>query len=173
MIKLKEKIEKNSKNKEIAESPPCKETLTKEEIQTGFNANLDYFGRGYSAYLYFLLIIAITTTTWLLDIGGNGSNNAIIRLFQPYGLNGPYLTLILWVVFFIGLDLINIQYRDRYNKLLGLYYAKTGPIIIEKEAYAIKILKHPLKIAARQIVRVLNIIRYIIKSLQHYIKKLQ
>lgn len=146
---------------------PSEETFMEEELQIGLKANLDYFGRAYSAYLYFLLIITITTTTFLLDISGNGSNNAIIQLFQPYGLNGMYLTMILWVVFFIGLDFINIQYRDRYNKLLDLYYTKTGPIIIKKEAYVLKIVKYPSKVVAIIIIYVSRIVR----SLKRRIKK--
>ena len=146
---------------------PSEETFMEEELQIGLKANLDYFGRAYSAYLYFLLIITITTTTFLLDISGNGSNNAIIQLFQPYGLNGMYLTMILWVVFFIGLDFINIQYRDRYNKLLDLYYTKTGPIIIKKEAYVLKIVKYPSKVVAIIIIYVYRIVR----SLKRRIKK--
>ena len=147
MIRLKEKKGKYSKNKEITESLPSEEIFMEEELQIGLKDNLDYFGRSYSAYLYFLLIITITTTTFLLDIGGNGSSDAIIQLFQ-HGLNGMYLTMTLWVVFFIGLDFINIQYRDRYNKLLDLYYTKTGPIIIKKEAYVLKIVKYPSEVVA-------------------------
>lgn len=127
-----------------------------EELRIGLKANLDYFGRAYSAYLYFLLIITITTTTFLLDISGNGSNNAIIRIFQPYGLNRMCLTIILWVVFFIGLDFINIQYNDRHNKLLDLYYTKTVPIIIKKEAYVLKIVKYPSKVVAMIIIYIRN-----------------
>jgi len=167
VIRLKEKKGKYSKNNEIAEPLPSEETFMEEELQIGLKANLDYFGRSYSAYLYFLLIITITTTTFLLDISGNGSNNTIIRLFQPYRLNEMYLTIIIWAVFFIGLDFINIQYRDRYNKLLDLYYTKTGPIIIEKESYALKIFKFPSKVVAIIIIYVSEIVR----SLKRRIKK--
>ena len=167
MIRLKEKKGKYSKNKEIAESLPSGETFMGEGLQIGLKANLDYFGRSYSTYLYFLLIITITTTTFLLDISGNGSNNTIIQLFQQYGLDRMYLTMIIWVVFFIGLDFINIQYRDRHNKLLDLYYIKTGPIIIEKEAYVLKIVKYPSKVVAIIIIHVSETVR----SLKRRIKK--
>lgn len=148
MIKLRENKGKCSKNKEITESLPSEETSMEEELQVGLKANLDYFGRAYSAYLYFLLIITTATTTFLLDIGGNGSGNAIIQSFQQYGVDGLYLMMIIWAVCFIGLNFINIQYRDRYNKLLNLYYTKTGPIIIKKEAYVLKIVKYPSKVVA-------------------------
>lgn len=167
MIRLKEKKGKYSKNKEITESLPSEETCMEEELQMGLKANLDYFGRAYSAYLYFLLIITITTTTFLLNISGNGSNNDIIQLFRPYRFDGMYLTLILWIVFFIGLDFINIQYRDRYNKLLDLYYTNTGPIIIKKESYVLKIFKCPSKVVAIIIIYISEMVR----SLKRRIKK--
>ena len=144
-----------------------------EKLQIGLKANLDYFVRGYSAYLYFLLIITITTTTFLLDIGGNGSGNAIIQSFQQDGIDGLYLMMIIWAVFFIGLGFINIQYRDRYNKVLDLYYTKTGPPYIEKEAYVSKIFRYPLKIVAMIIVYIFEIPRYIIRLLIRRIKKRQ
>lgn len=168
MIRLKEKKGKCSKDEEITESSPSEETFMESELRIGLKANLDYFGRAYSAYLYFLLIITITTTTFLLNIGGDSSDNTIIQSFQQYGLNRMYLVMISWAVFFIGLDFINIQYRDRYNKLLDLYYTRTGPIIIKKEACVMEIVKYPSKVVAMIIIYIFEIIRL----LKHHIKKL-
>ncbi|MCK4797336.1 MAG: hypothetical protein KAT05_08135 [Spirochaetes bacterium] len=131
-----------------------------------FKANLDFIGRSYSAYLYLLLIIAITTTTYLLTGSENSINSGVqvsTSFFTDhiYNIDTIYYLMFTWLVYFLGLVFIEKQHLEDYNKILTDYYNnKFGKIERKSRALYIfsSLLKYPINfiiLLGRLIVRLL------------------
>lgn len=125
---------------------------TSEENEAWLKANLDYVGRSYSIYLYFILVVAITSTTYLLSIPNTpvNSNQQVNTLdfivsLDSITTNRMYNIIITWIVYLLALDFLAHRYVNKYNQILSSYYSKSSRFFIERRTF---ISEYPGKLLA-------------------------
>ena len=144
----------NKKNKAEDSLDKIKEN-TSEEKEIWFKANLDYIGRSYSIYLYALLVVGITSTTYLFS-----NPKTVVNINQQVNIldftlslgsitiNVMYSIIFTWVVYWLALDFLAHRYVNKYNQILLLYYSKKSTLFIERRMFISEYFKYPAKLLA-------------------------
>ena len=170
---MKEKREILSDKSNFKKWEPSEESFYGNDVC--FKINMDYIGRSYSVYIYFILVLALTTTTYLISLktGVNGNLDGNPLTFSlPYigqktvGL--MYGVMGTWFVFFLALDFVKHRHVNKYNKIISNYFSGKEVNYIERKSYLSKIFILPAKLISNIVIPLLE---FILSGLKKIVNK--